>query len=152
VVESAPAEPSDSIRRRGPPPSAAQRPLARNAVPGPADLDRLPALPVLDRLPVPVLAIQNRGAILFANHALAELLGLQKISMSEMTVWQILEGLPRDPCVHHYLHAHAGQVVGLIPAQGSIIKAHMSASALRRYDDQVVLSAFVPLRAEIRGA
>jgi PAS domain S-box-containing protein len=111
-------------------------------------LDRQPVLSVLDQLPLPVLAVQNRGTILFANQAIADLLGYQQASMSDMTLWQILEGLPPNPCVHHYLHAHAGRTVGLIHAQGSIINARMSASALRRYDDPGILSAFVPIKVE----
>jgi PAS domain-containing protein len=113
-------------------------------------LDELPVLLVLDVLPVPVLAVQNRGTILFANQAIADLLGYQKASMFDMTLWRILEGLPPNPCVHHYLHAHAGRAVGLIHAQGSIINARMSASVLRRHDDPGILSAFLPIGRRTR--
>ena len=38
-------------------------------------LKELPALVVLERFPVPVLAIAEDGTILFANEAFAEMLG-----------------------------------------------------------------------------
>ncbi len=46
------------------------------ASPPMAVLNELPALVVLDRLPVPVLAIaEDGGAIVFANSAFADMLG-----------------------------------------------------------------------------
>jgi PAS domain-containing protein len=52
-------------------------------------LDRLPALAALELLPVPVLAAESPGAVLFANNAFAELLGYQKSSVLEMNLRQI---------------------------------------------------------------
>jgi PAS domain len=146
VTQSDQGESSDPIRHRGPPPPLVELHLAQDAMIRPVDLAQLPALPVLARLPLPVLAIQNRGTVLFANQAIADLLGYSIAAMSGMTLGQILDGLPGSPCVHHYLHAHAGEAVSLIHADGSIVLVQMSASALLRYDDPVVLSAFVPLK------
>src|ERR1700734_282297 len=40
-----------------------------------ATLKQLPALVVLERIPVPVLAIANDGALVFANSAFSEMVG-----------------------------------------------------------------------------
>ncbi|HTX94538.1 MAG TPA: PAS domain-containing protein, partial [Mycobacterium sp.] len=50
----------------------------RHGAPGDAPMDiltRLPALVVLERLPVPSLAMTRDGMILFANTAFAEMVG-----------------------------------------------------------------------------
>src|ERR1700750_1183639 len=41
-------------------------------------------------------AVENRGAILFANQAIAIFSDTEKTSMSNMTRWHILEGLPSN--------------------------------------------------------
>ena len=40
-----------------------------------ATLKQLPALVVLERIPIPVLAIANDGALVFANSAFSEMVG-----------------------------------------------------------------------------
>ncbi|MGO8965689.1 MAG: PAS domain-containing protein, partial [Mycobacterium sp.] len=40
-----------------------------------ATLKQVPALVVLERIPVPVLAIANDGALVFANSAFSEMVG-----------------------------------------------------------------------------
>jgi PAS domain S-box-containing protein len=111
---------------------------------GEGDLDQLPARLVLNRLPVPVLAVESGGAIVFANPALAELLGYIKESLLQRSVRQILRDLPGDEPALPFLHRHAGRVVTLSCAQGGSIQATMSPSILRRAADQVALVAFEP--------
>ena len=40
-----------------------------------ATLKQLPALVVLERIPIPVLAIANDGALVFANSAFSDMVG-----------------------------------------------------------------------------
>ena len=62
-----------------------------------AMLTRLPALVVLDRLSVPVLAVDLDGAITFANKAFAALLGYRLLELTALTFDQIFDGLPPRP-------------------------------------------------------
>ncbi len=48
-------------------------------------LEQMPAMVVLERLPIPVLAIGPDGAILFANTAFAAMLGHSDDTMRELT-------------------------------------------------------------------
>jgi PAS domain S-box-containing protein len=108
------------------------------------DLDRLPALVLMDRLDVPVLAVDEAGAIVFANPAFAELLGHQLESVLRMTVRQILRDVNTDDSAIPFVHTHAGRVVNLLCARGLTVQARMSASALRRADDAIALVTFLP--------
>jgi PAS domain S-box-containing protein len=129
MTHPAPVEPGAVYRRRCAPP-------------GSETLDRFPVLAVLDQLPVPVLAIGSRGAILFCNNAFAEMIGYQKATVSGMNLREILLGLTLAEFVLPFLHARAGEPVNLIHARGWIFQARMSASAMRRDGDEVILSTF----------
>jgi PAS domain S-box-containing protein len=109
-------------------------------------LDHFPVLAVLDRLPVPVLAVGDRGGILFSNKAFSEMIGYPTAALSGMNLRQILLGLTLAELVLPFLHARAGSLVNLIHAKSWIFQTQMSASALRRDGDEVLLSTFVPHR------
>ena len=49
-------------------------------------LTRLPAVVVLERIPVPTLAMARDGIILFANTAFAEMVGYQQDRLSGVGV------------------------------------------------------------------
>ncbi|CAN5500304.1 PAS domain-containing protein [soil metagenome] len=108
-------------------------------------LTRFPVLAVLDQLPVPVIAIGGRGSILFCNNAFAEMIGHDKTTMTEMNLREILLGLTLAEFVLPFLHARGGSAVNLIHAQGWIFQARMSASAMQRQGDEVMLSTFLPM-------
>jgi PAS domain S-box-containing protein len=116
---------------------------------GPDDLNRMPALLLLDRLAVPVLAADCGGVIVFANHALAELLGHTKQSLLDMTMRHILRDLSPSDSVLPFLRAHAGHVVSLTCAQGSTIQVHLSDSAMRRNDERVALVTLEPVHRNL---
>ena len=59
-------------------------------------LRQLPALVVLQRMPVPVLAVGDDGTILFANAAFSQMLGHPAEAVLSLTFAQIFAGQPAD--------------------------------------------------------
>lgn len=114
-----------------------------------AVLTQLPALVVLDRLPVPVLAVDLDGAITFANKAFAALLGYRLLELTALTFDQIFDGLPPAPSAVWAAHNQVEQVVTLKRADGFAVRAKMSKSSLLRADDSVTLTTFQDLTDEL---
>lgn len=108
-------------------------------------LKELPALVVLERFPVPVLAIAEDGAILFANGAFAEMLGYAAEEVLSLKFHQIFHALPADESAVSVVRQHADLVVELVHHDGSIRRARMSKSVLLRGDDPVALAIFQDL-------
>jgi PAS domain-containing protein len=74
-------------------------------------LKRLPALVVLERLPVPVLAIDHDGTILFANAIFAAMLGHTPESLQSLKFHEILRTMPLDgSCTVSVIRTHAGEL------------------------------------------
>jgi PAS domain S-box-containing protein len=112
-------------------------------------LKELPALVVLERFPVPVLAIAEDGAILFANAAFAEMLGHSAEAVTALKFRQIFHTLPADESAVSVVRAHADLIVELVHHDGSIVRARMSKSALLRGDDPVALATFQDLTEQL---
>jgi PAS domain S-box-containing protein len=108
-------------------------------------LKEMPALVVLERLPVPVLAIAEDGIILFANQAFADMLGYTVDAVKAMKFAQIFHTLPLDYSAVSVVRAHADLIVELVHQDESIVRARMSKSALLRGDDPVALATFQDL-------
>jgi PAS domain S-box-containing protein len=108
-------------------------------------LKDLPALVVLARLPVPVLAIAEDGTILFANDAFAEMLGYPAEVVEALKFKEIFHTLPAEESAVSVVRAHANLIVELVHQDGSIVRARMSKSALLRGDDPVALATFQDL-------
>lgn len=108
-------------------------------------LRELPALVVLERIPVPVLAIAHDGSILFANTAFAEMLGYDPEAVLSLKFEQIFYTLPVDESAVSVVRAHADLIVELLHHDGSTVRARMSKSALMRGDDPVALATFQDL-------
>jgi PAS domain S-box-containing protein len=108
-------------------------------------LKELPALVVLERFPVPVLAITEDGTILFANKAFAEMLGHSAVEVTALKFRQIFHTLPADESAVSVVRSHADLIVELVHSDGSIVRARMSKSALLRGDDPVALATFQDL-------
>lgn len=105
-------------------------------------LMRLPALVVLERIPVPTVAIARDGDILFANTAFAEMVGYPQDGLAGAEFPQIFN---IDLAALNALsgaEALANMVVGLKHCEGWTVRAKMSKSALMRHDDPVVLVTF----------
>jgi PAS domain S-box-containing protein len=112
-------------------------------------LRALPALVVLQRLPVATLAIAEDGAIVFANEACEEMLGYGDGELAQLRFREIFHTMPADEPVVKTLRAHADRVVELAHRDGSIVRARMSKSALMRGDDPVLLAAFHDLTEQL---
>ncbi|HZA10400.1 PAS domain-containing protein [Mycobacterium sp.] len=114
-----------------------------------ATLEQLPALVVLERFPVPVLAIGPDGSILFANSAFAEMLGYATDTVRSLKFHQIFHTMPVDRSPVDLVRAHADLVVELLHVDGSVVRAKMSKSALMRGDDPVALATFQDLTEKL---
>jgi PAS domain S-box-containing protein len=112
-------------------------------------LEELPALVVLERLPVPVLAIAEDSTILFANAAFAEMLGHTAEAVKSLKFRQIFHTMPADESAVSVVRAHADLIVELVHQDRSIVRARMSKSALLRGDDPVALATFQDLTEQL---
>ena len=108
-------------------------------------LRELPALVILERIPVPVVAISHDGSILFANGAFADMLGYDPETVLSLRFEQIFQTLPVDESAVSVVRAHADLIVELLHHDGSTVRARMSKSALLRGDDPVALATFQDL-------
>lgn len=109
----------------------------------PADvLRRLPAVVVLERLPVPALAMARDGIILFANMAFAEMVGYEQDALAGSPFAEIFQTLPAGGAALPGVDAVANLVVQLRHCEGWTVRARMSRSAMMRHDDPVALVTF----------
>ena len=112
-------------------------------------LQQLPALVVLDRIPVPVLAVGEDGGVLFANNSFADMLGHTVETLRSLTAREIFLNLPRKDCVVSAIRERAEHIVELMHVDGSTVRAKMSESALLRKDDSVALVTFQDLTEKL---
>lgn len=112
-------------------------------------LRELPALVVLERFPVPVLAIGADGTILFANSAFADMLGHTTEHVAALHYDEIFHTAPADESAVTVVRAHADLMVELRHNDGSTVRAKLSKSALLRGDDQVALAVFQDLTEQL---
>jgi PAS domain S-box-containing protein len=109
----------------------------------PADiLTRLPAVVMLERLPIPTLAIARDGIVLFANTAFAEMVGYEQDALAGSAFSEIFRTVPAEAGALSGVDALANLVVELRHCEGWMVRAKMSRSAMRRSDDPVVLVTF----------
>jgi PAS domain S-box-containing protein len=112
-------------------------------------LKELPALVVLERLPVPAVAIAEDGAILFANAAFAEMLGYIPDDVKALKFGEIFHTTTADESAVAVVRAYANLIVELVHKDHSIVRARMSKSALRRGNDPVALATFEDLTEKL---
>ncbi|MBV9598700.1 MAG: PAS domain-containing protein [Chloroflexi bacterium] len=105
-------------------------------------LTRLPAVVVLERLPIPTLATARDGIILFANTAFAEMVGYRQDTLAGLAFAPTFCTAPTAVNVLSGVDALANLVVDLRHCEGWTVRARMSRSALMRSDDPVVLVTF----------
>ena len=105
-------------------------------------LGRLPAVVVLERLPVPSLAMARDGSILFANTAFAEMVGYEQDGLAGSAFPAIFQTMPAEVAALSGVDAVANLVVELRHGEGWTVRARMSKSAMMRHDDPVVLVTF----------
>jgi PAS domain S-box-containing protein len=112
-------------------------------------LQQLPALVVLERIPVPVLAIAQDGAVLFANTAFSEMVGRAPDEVLTLKFDEIFHLPPTTDSAVSVVQALANEVVELAHQDGSSVRALMSRSALIRADEQLALATFQDLTEQL---
>ncbi len=110
-----------------------------------ATLQQLPALVVLERIPVPVLAVAQDGTLLLANTAFTEMVGCSSQELLTFKFHQLFATAPATESVLTAMRALENMVVELAHRDGSRVRALMSRSVLTRYDDPVALATFQDL-------
>jgi PAS domain S-box-containing protein len=108
-------------------------------------LTRLPAVVVLERLPVPALAMTRDGIILFVNTAFAQMVGYRQDKLTGLAFPEVFHTVPAALCALSAVDALANLVLELRHCEGWTVRARMSKSALMRRDDPVVLVTFEDL-------
>jgi len=132
----------------------ASRPIERRRNRGSGDsptdiLTRLPALVVLERIPVPTLAMARDGIILFANTAFAEMVGHGQDELAGLAFPEVFDTVPAVIGALSGVDALANLVVELRHREGWTVRARMSKSAMMRRDDPVVLVTFENLTEQL---
>jgi PAS domain S-box-containing protein len=112
-------------------------------------LERLPAVVVLERLPVPALAMARDGIILFANTAFAEMVGYEQDALAGSPFPEIFQTVPAEVAAVSGVDAVTNLVVELRHCEGWTVRARMSNSAMMRRDDPVVLVTFDNLTEQL---
>lgn len=105
-------------------------------------LRRLPAVVVLERVPVPSLAMARDGSILFVNTAFAEMVGYRRDRLAGAAFSRVFDAEPAAMTALSGVEALANMVVELQHCEGWTVRARMSRSAFLRHDDPVVLVTF----------
>lgn len=103
-------------------------------------------LVLLERLPIPALAVRDDGHIVFANEAFVGMVGHSKPRLTAIPLPTMVRGISLGTShVVTKLRRHANSVVELMHAEGWTVPAAMSASLLLRSDDPLALVTFVDL-------
>ena len=106
------------------------------------ELQRMPALVVLERLPAPALAVDRMGTILFANGSFCDMVGYSPDELASMNFEDIFYNAPADDRWVALVGTGAKHLVELRHKCGHTVRASMSKSAMRRRDDAVALVTF----------
>jgi PAS domain S-box-containing protein len=145
VSEGSPGHPRDSAAMGM---GSSRRVERRNAGSGDSPMDiltRLPAVVVMERIPVPSLAMARDGIILFANTAFAEMVGYPQDSLAGLAFPETFQTVPAAVAALSSVDALANLIVQLRHCEGWTVRARMSKSATMRRDDPVVLVTFEDL-------
>jgi PAS domain S-box-containing protein len=114
-----------------------------------ATLKQLPALVVLERIPVPVLAIAHDGTLLFANSAFSDMVGRASGEVVLLKFEDIFHLPLTTESPVAVVQSLANEVVELAHKDGSSVRALMSRSALIRADDDIALATFQDLTEQL---
>ncbi|HEY7050943.1 MAG TPA: PAS domain-containing protein [Mycobacterium sp.] len=112
-------------------------------------LRQLPALVLLERLPLAALAVADDGAIVFGNTAFADMLGYPQDELSSMNFKDLFRALPPEISAVAAVNAFADVIVDLKHRDGADVRARMSKSVLLRGDDPVALATFTDLTEQL---
>lgn len=102
-------------------------------------IDRLPARVLLDRLPMPILAVHD-DTVVYANPAFETMLGHPVGSLGGTGAGGLVdEDISGEGSVGLVLRRRAGELLGLQHSDGSLLNVVVSQPLLLRADEQVVL-------------
>jgi PAS domain S-box-containing protein len=109
---------------------------------------------VLERIPVPVLAIAHDGALVFANSAFSEMVGrapedVLTLKFDEIFHLPLTAEPPTMESAVSVVQGLANMVVELAHRDGSSVRALMSRSALIRADEDIALATFQDLTEQL---
>lgn len=102
----------------------------------------LPAMVMLERIPVPALAFTRDGVVLYANAAFAEMVGYPRDRLAGLAFRQIFDAVPAVVGMVFGFDALTNLVVELRHHEGFTVRARMSKSVLMRRDDPLLLVTF----------
>lgn len=107
-------------------------------------LQQLPALVLLQRLPVPTLAADEAGVIVYANPALGRMLGYADDELRGRSIADFVDprSSPNGRQAMALLRDSAGKVIELAHRDGFTVRAAVSKSVLQRQDDPIKLVCF----------
>ena len=106
---------------------------------------------LLEQFPVPVIALAEDGAILFANTVFAKILGCSRDAVISMSYEEIFYVLPPEETLFAVARLRADTTEGLQHLDGSTIFAKMSKSARIRGADSSVIATFDQLLERLSG-
>ncbi|WP_236077632.1 PAS domain-containing protein [Rhodococcus sp. P1Y] len=116
-----------------------------SAISDPAQFPDLPVTVVLDRIPVPILAVDPSGAIVFANEAFDELFGTDRSEPSDFHLRHFpgpgSRGRQRRGHVSHDGRDSRRLLWRMTDKTGDVVQVRASKSILRRAEDNLVLVA-----------
>ena len=105
-----------------------------------------PALLALSRLPVPIVAVDDGGAIEFANEAFAAMVGHRRQDLLTMTAQSLIDCFqPLDYGVVAMLRGYANSVIRLRHADGWTMPALLSDSMLIRDHEKLAVVVLTDL-------
>lgn len=112
----------------------------------PAQFPDLPVTVVLDRIPVPILAVDPSGAIVFANEAFDDLFGTDGAERADFHLHDIFpdqapEGVNVAEMFLTTVATRADSLWRMTDKTGDVVQVRASKSILRRAEDTVVLVA-----------
>lgn len=105
-------------------------------------LEKMPARTLMERLSIPLVAVNDDGDLVTANAAFAELLGCALTDFGVMTCGDIFHDTVVGRGMLSSIDAHAEQVVTLRHHDGHTVYAKMTRSVLLRQDETIALVAF----------
>jgi PAS domain S-box-containing protein len=108
-------------------------------------LMRLPATVLLERIPIPILAMARDGIILFANTAFVEMVGYPPDGLAGLAFPEIFDTVPAVLCALSGVDALANLVVELRHREGWMVRARMTKNSALVRDDPVDLVTFEDL-------
>ncbi|KIQ18212.1 histidine kinase [Rhodococcus sp. MEB064] len=117
------------------------------AISTPTQFPSLPVTVVLDRIPVPVLAVEPGGSVVFANEAFDELMGFDEenprsddaLSLQDIFPASEPLGVNIAETFLTTVATRADSLWRMSDSKGDILQVRASKSILRRAEDSVVL-------------